>query len=94
MRGLGKLLSHGFCFRSEQWGITDEHDNVTAWWHPFPITMGSCYGVNLTRNGGSDGVFVVKIKSYNPSGFYWTDCDLSNNHGSGDNNVFIAIGNK
>ena len=77
-----------------QWGITDEHDNVTAWWHPFPITMGSCYGVNLTRNGGSDGVFVVKIKSYNPSGFYWTDCDLSNNHGSGDNNVFIAIGNK
>ena len=75
-----------------QWGITSQKGDHDAWWEPFPIQMPNAYVCSLTRNGGDNAPYIVKIKNIYPNGFNWSDSDVNGHHGWGDNNFFIAVG--
>ena len=75
-----------------QWGITSQKGDYDAWWEPFPIQMPNAYVCSLTRNGGDNTPYIVKIKNIYPNGFNWSDSDVNGHHGWGDNNFFIAVG--
>ena len=70
-------------------GTNDKQDQ---WFQAFPLSVSKCFSVSLTRNEGL-GAYVVRLISVVNNGFYWTDANTQNGtHGSGDANLWIAIG--
>lgn len=76
-----------------QWGMcSGTNDKQDQWFQAFPLSVSECFSVSLTRNGGL-GAYIVRLIRVVNNGFYWTDAYYQNGtHGSGDANLWIAIG--
>lgn len=80
----GLIIQWGMCS-----GTTDKQDK---WFQAFPLSAFKCFSVSLTRCGGN-GTYVVKLVRVVNNGFYWIDANSQDGaHGSGDPNLWIAIG--
>lgn len=76
-----------------QWGMcSGTSASQDKWFQAFPLSVSKCFSVSLTRCGGENAAFIVRLVSVVNNGFYWTDAYYQNGaHGSGDPNLWISI---
>ena len=70
MRGLGKPMSHGFCFRFKQWITGLASDNNVGHEFTLPVAC-TVYAYAVTHQGSSPGATgILGNKAYDVG---WTD---------------------
>lgn len=76
-----------------QWGMcSGTSASQDQWFQAFPLSVSKCFSVSLTRCGGDNSAYIVRLVSVVNNGFYWTDAYYQNGaHGSGDPNLWISI---